>query len=313
MRCALTETRNAYAPMPARTKDLATLAGRLADVRAANLEHHAALVRAAAAAGARVVGLGELFAGPYFALGREPLWRELAEDALDGPTARAMRAVARAAGVVLVCPLYELDPASGKRFNAAIVIDEDGDVLGRYRKTHVPSGANERASFCEDYYYEPSDGELGDWPANVSTNRWFPVFETAFGRIGVAICYDRHFAGVVATLASQGAELVLSPAVTFGEKSRRMWRCEFATDAMRHRVFIGGSNRRGAEPPWNVEYFGESAFVGPDGPVAPLDVHPELVVADLDLASLAGADPSGWDLRRDARPGIYDATGGTGF
>lgn len=305
VRCALTETRNAYAAMPARVEDLPALAGKLDDVRRANVDHHVELIAVAARAGVRVLGMGELFPGPYFALDRNPLWHGLAEDPEEGPTIRAMRRAAREHAMVLVCPIYELDAASGRRFDTAVVVGETGTVIGRYRKTHIPEGTNETASFCETFYYERSDGRNGASPVDLSTNPFFPVFETAFARIGVAICYDRHFPGCVATLARHGAEIVFSPAVTFGAKSRRMWELEFEVDAMRHKVFIGGSNRRGAEPPWNVEYFGASHFAGPNGRPATVDVHPDLVVCDLDLDELAGGDPSGWDLARDARPDIY--------
>ena len=77
-------------------------------------------------------------------------------------------------------------------------------------------------------------------------NPFFPVFETSVARIGIATCYDRHFEGVVRSLARAGAEIVFSPAVTFGTKSRRMWDLEFPVDAARHGVFIGGSNRAGS-------------------------------------------------------------------
>jgi predicted amidohydrolase len=97
----------------------------------------------------------------------------------------------------------------------------------------------------------------------------------------------------------------LSPAVTFGAKSHRMWHLEFHVDAARHNVFIGGSNRAGQERPWNQPYFGDSHFTGPNGPCANLSTHPELVIADVDLGQLAKADPSGWNLPRDIRHGIY--------
>jgi N-carbamoylputrescine amidase len=274
-------------------------------VRAANVEHHLELVAVAARAGVRVLGMGELFPAPYFALNRDALWHALAEDALRGPTISAMREAAQEHGMVLVCPIYELDARSGKRFNTAVVIEATGQVRGRYRKTHVPEGENERAAFCETFYYERSDGDLGPSIGNLSGNRFFPVFTTSVGRIGVAICYDRHFPGVMQVLAGHGAEIVFSPAVTFGAKSRRMWEAEFAVDAMRHGLFIGASNRRGAEPPWNVEFFGASHFVGPNGALPAIDVHPNLVVADLDLDELKAADPSGWNLARDARPEIF--------
>ena len=110
----------------------------------------------------------------------------------------------------------------------------------------------------------------------------------------------------MSSLAREGAQLVFSPAVTFGEKSRRMWPLEFEVDAARHNLFIGGSNRRGTEAPWNVEFFGESLFTGPAGRLEPVaNDHAELILCDLDLAQLEGDDPSGWKLGADARPGTY--------
>lgn len=302
VRAAMTETHNVYAPMPDRVEDLRTLANRLDEIRDANVRHHETLIAAAAAVGARVIGLGELFSAPYFALGQDPMWRAMAEDAEEGPTISALRSCARAQGVILVAPIYELDRATAQRFNTAVLIDETGGILGKYRKMHIPEGANETAAFCETFYYERSDGQLGEFAANVSRNRYYPVFETSVGRLAVATCYDRHFEGVMRTLAAEGAELVFSPAVTFGAKSRRLWELEFEVDAARHGLFIGGSNRLGAEAPWNTQFFGASHFAGPNGRVPRLPSQSELVIADLDLDELIAGDPSGWNLARDARP-----------
>jgi beta-ureidopropionase len=306
LRVAMSETCNAYRDMPPKVGELSSLANRLDAIREANVAHHVELARAAASAGAQILGMGELFTGPYFALGRDPMWLGLAEDALTGPTVTTLRSAARDTGLVLVAPIFEHDPRSGRRFNTAVVIDETGEILGRYRKTHIPVGENEQGAFCETFYYDRSDGDLGAWPRNISRNPFFPVFETRLVKLGVAICYDRHFEGVMSALAGNGAELVLSPAVTFGEKSRRMWDLEFPVDAARHNLYIGGSNRRGVEPPWTQEYFGASYFAGPGG-VLPRVPSPtdELVIADLDLDALRGADPSGWNLPRDRRPTIY--------
>ena len=300
---ALTETRNVYADMPASLDDVGQVADRLDAIRDANLRHHEELIAAAAATGAQIVGLGELFSAPYFALHRDPMWRGLAEDAHDGPSVAAMRRCAQQHGIVIVAPIYELTP-DGRRFNTAVVIDESGEVLGKYRKTHIPEGTNEQAGFAETFYYERSDGDLGPSATNVSRNPHFPVFRTSVGTLGVAICYDRHFEGVIASLAGNGAELIFSPAVTFGAQSERMWRIEFATDAARHHVFIAGSNRRGAEPPFDVTFFGDSHVVGPDGEVGSSRPRPEVVVAKIDLDALGRTDSSGWDLARDARPDI---------
>ena len=303
---ALTQTRNAFADMPASLEGLPDLAGRLEDVRKANVDHHLELLARARHAGAELIGFGELFPGPYFALEHRELWRGLAEDALEGPTVSAVRSAAQAEGMVVVAPIYELDAATGTCFNTAVVVDASGEVLGRYRKVHIPQGTNELGSFHEQRYYERSDGALGNDPGRlVRDHPYFPVFRTRAAAVGVAICYDRHFEGVMSTLASGGARIVFSPAVTFGEKSRRMWSHEFAVDAMRHRLFIGGSNRFGNEPPWKIEYFGESGFWGPGGLLPDLCGDPQLVVSALELAELDGDDPSGWNLARDARPETF--------
>jgi beta-ureidopropionase len=301
VRVALTETRNAFADMPASMDALEALAPRLDELRAANVEHHVDLARQAAAAGAQLIGFGELFTGPYFALETRAFWRELAEDARDGPTTTRLREVARELGIVIVAPLYELDDASGKRFNTAVVIERTGEVLGIFRKVHIPAGRNEQGEFHETFYYEGSDGALRNGPANISKNDYYPVFETSVGRIGIAICYDRHFPVSVAALAANGAQIVLQPSVTFGATSQRMWPLEAQVDALRHRVYVCPSNRRGPEKPWGIEYFGRSGCFGPSGPLEARDAGPGLRIFDLDLDALTAGD-SGWDLARDARP-----------
>ncbi len=263
MRAALTQTVNVYRPMP-ELSDLASLADHLEEVRALNVAHHLELARGARAQGAELICFGELFPGPYFALTEDPLWRGLAEDPLEGATAREVRAAARTLGMVIVAPLYELCPKSGKRFNTALVVDADGEPLGLYRKTHIPNGSNEQGVFSEGFYYERSDGQAWQSDRQVGTNPFFPVYQTQVGRLGVAICYDRHFEGVASALVRGGAQLVVSPAVTFGAKSERLWELEFPVDACRHRVFIGGSNRLGSEAPWDQPFFGKSYFVGPE-------------------------------------------------
>lgn len=304
IRVAMTETIDAYRQMPESVDELEELEDRLEDIRRANVDHHLELLEAAAAQGVQAICFGELFPAPYFALRTDPLWIALAEDAREGPTVTAVRAAAKRLGMIVVAPIYELDP-SGKRFNTAVVIDEHGEVLGTYRKTHIPAGKNEQGSFHEKVFYDAGDGTNFLGPSNMSKNPYFPVFQTSLGRISVAICYDRHFEGVMGSLANEGAELIFSPAVTFGAKSRRMWRLEFAVDAARHDVFIGGSNRKGSEPPWNQPYFGDTHFVGPHGEAPNLSKHPNLVIADLDLGELTAPHAAGWNLVRDARPDIY--------
>ncbi len=305
MRVALTQTANAYHPMPASTQELHTLTGKLPAIRDANIAHHLDLIAAAGSIGVKALCMGELFAAPYFALGEDPMWIELAEDARTGPTIQAMCAAAKQHAMLLVAPIYEECAVTGKRFNTAVIIENDGSILGKYRKTHIPAGTNDEGSFYETFYYERSNGQLGSSPHNVSSNPFYPVFKTSVGKIGVAICYDRHFPGVMKTLAEQGAELVFSPAITFGSKSQRMWELEFEVDAARHNIFIGGSNRMGCEAPWNQEFFGGSYFVGPNGRTPEIAASKGLIVADIDLQELAKPDPSGWNLERDLRSDIY--------
>lgn len=307
VRAALTQTINAYQDMPRTIAGLRSLKPRLDAVRGANVEHNVGLIKAAAKAGAKVVGLGELCTGPYFAMTKDPMWLGLAEDAADGPSVSAFAEAARENRIVVVAPIYELDGKTKRRFNTAVIIDSDGTIVGKYRKTHIPCGANEQGAFAETYYYGRSEGPQNRKSARIlGKNPYFPVFKTSVGKLGVAICYDRHFEGVVATLAAAGAQLVFSPAVTFGAKSKRLWEQEFLVDACRHRLFIGGSNRRGAEKPWNQPYFGASYFAGPDGEkLKNISKRPDLVISDIDLAALKKPDPSGWNLKRDVRPGIY--------
>ncbi|MEY3012794.1 MAG: hypothetical protein RIT45_1529 [Pseudomonadota bacterium] len=308
LRLAMTETRNAYAAMPERIEALPTLADHLDAIRDANVAHNVALIEAAAGAGADVVLLSEFCTGPYFALSVQAFWREMAEDAHDGPSVLAFAAAAARAGVVVVAPIYERCPRTGERHDTAVVIDADGTRLGCYRKLHVPDGTNEQATFSEAFYYR-APGEPGPiWrpERNVSRHPLLPVFATAKGRIGVSICYDRHFDGVHRALARNGAELVLCPAVTFGAKSERMWWRESEVDAVRHRIFLGVSNRLGEEAPWNQPFFGQSHVMGPEGPVSCSRELAGLVLADVDLATLHAVDPSGWQLDRDRRDEDYE-------
>ena len=305
LRAAMTQTVNAYASMPDRVEDLHVLADTLDDVRQANLDHHAALIGTAAAAGVGVVGLGELFPMPYFSLGRDPMWLACAESATNGPSVRRMREVAAAHGVVIVAPIFESCDETGSRYNTAVIIDADGSIKGRFRKSHIPAGTNEQGTFDEAFYYGPADGPCNEPASHISGgNPLLPVFSTSVGRIGVSICYDRHFPRMAEGLARAGAQVIFSPAVTFGEKSQRMWEIEFECDAARHNVFIGGSNRLGCEKPWNQPYFGASYFVGPNGRCENISTDPNLVIADLDLDTLDAPDPSGWNLQRDRNSSI---------
>ena len=142
---------------------------------ASMIEVHESYARAAAEQGARVMGFQEVFNAPYFCQVQEAEHYRWAEPVPDGPTVQRMQALARETGMVLVVPVFEIED-SGFYYNTAAVIDADGTVLGKYRKHHIP----QVEGFWEKFYFRP--GNLG-----------WPVFDTAVGKVGVYICYDRHF------------------------------------------------------------------------------------------------------------------------
>jgi N-carbamoylputrescine amidase len=300
----MTQTINQWGPMPRSIDELSSLAPHLEEIRKENVDHHLRLAEIAAKDGVQVICFGELFPFPYFAFTHEDMWLDAAET-IQGQTVQECAAAARTLGLVIVAPIYEKDESSGRYFNTAVFIDADGEVLGHYSKAHIPHGENESNAFLERHYYEGSIGRLNEHEKNVSKHPYFPVFETKVGRVGAAICYDRHFEGVLSTLAHEGAELVFSPAATFGKKSQRLWYTEFAVEAARHNLFVGGSNRFGSERPWNQPFYGGTHFVGPNGRHDNQSPHPELVVANLPLHELHEPDPAGWKLRAHHRRDIF--------
>jgi beta-ureidopropionase len=229
----------------------------------------------------------------------------MAEPVDGGPAIRQVSRAAAELGMVIVAPIYELDPTTETRFSTAVVIDTDGEILGTYRKSHVPRGTNEAGSFYENFYIAPSNGQFDNRGGrNIFTSPFFSVFRTPWIDLGVALCYDRHFEGVVSTLAAQGAELVLCPSIVFGEQTRRRWLPEFRAGTCRHNVFTTGTNRRGAEPPCGVELLGDSHVSGPAGDLPDVSTRADLVVADVNPSALEQPHPAGWSLQRDSRVDI---------
>src|SRR5205823_13733967 len=152
------------------------LDGRAADVKKRMIDKHVPLIEKAGQEGVQLLCLQELFYGPYFCAEQHTRWYEMVERIPDGPTIQLMQDVARRQGMVMVVPIYE-EEMTGVYYNAAAVIDADGKYLGKYRKTHIPHC---KPGFWEKFYFKP--GNLG-----------YPVFETQHARVGVYICYDRHF------------------------------------------------------------------------------------------------------------------------
>ncbi len=246
-------------------------------------------VQQAAAEGAKVVCLQELFNGPYFCQVQEPEWYEWAEAVPDGPTVRQMMDVARESGVVLVVPLYEVEQA-GVFYNTAAVIDADGTFLGKHRKNHIP----QVKGFWEKYYFRP--GNLG-----------YPVFDTAVGRIGVYICYERHFPEGWRALGLAGAKIVFNPSATSRGLSEYLWRLEQPAAAVANEYFVGAINRVGTEPLGDDDFYGQSYFVDPRGQLigdAASDSDDEVVVRDLDMGMLEEVRKV-WAFYRDRRPESY--------
>jgi beta-ureidopropionase len=254
-------------------------------------DKHIALIEQAAQQGAQVVCLQELFNGPYFCAEQEPRWYKFAEPVPDGPTIKRMRDVAKKNKVILVVPLYEVD-MPGMYYNTAAVIDERGEYLGKYRKHHIPHC---KPGFWEKYYFTP--GNLG-----------YPVFQTSAGKIGVYICYDRHFPEGARELGLNGAEIVFNPSATVAGLSEYLWELEQPAHAVANQYFVGAINRVGTEAPWNIgEFYGKSYFCDPRGKLiaqASRDKD-EVVVADLDLDMIEEVR-STWQFFRDRRPESYE-------
>jgi N-carbamoylputrescine amidase len=261
-------------------------------IRTAMIEKHMAFIEQAAAKGVQVLCLQELFYGPYFPAEQEMRWYSVTEAVPDGPTIQLMRETAKRLGIVLIVPIYEVE-GTGIYYNTAAVIDADGRYLGKYRKSHLPHC---HPGFWEKFYFRP--GNLG-----------YPVFETAVGKIGVYLCYDRHFPEGARCLGLNGAEIVFNPSATVAGLSEYLWKIEQPAHAVANQYFIAAINRVGIEKPWNIgEFYGQSYFCDPRGQmlaVASRDKD-ELLVADLDLGLIEEVR-NVWQFYRDRRPETYDA------
>jgi N-carbamoylputrescine amidase len=252
---------------------------------------HEKYAREAAEQGAQVMCFQELFYGPYFCQVQDPQYFAYTEKIPGGPTTERMQALAKETGMVLVVPMYEEDPdTTGIYYNTAAVIDADGTYLGKYRKTHIPHVKG----FWEKFYFRP--GNMG-----------YPVFDTAVGKVGVYICYDRHFPEGARALGLNGAELVFIPSATSRGLSEYLWRVEQVSHALANGYFVGTINRVGIEPLGEDDFYGQSYFVDPRGQfVGDVgDAHKEeLLVRDLDMDKITEVRQL-WQFYRDRRPDAY--------
>jgi N-carbamoylputrescine amidase len=257
-----------------------------------NIVKNLTFIEEAATRGVQIACMQEVFTTPYFCAEQEPRWYDAVEKIPDGPTVKLMQEVARKHGMVLIVPIYE-EEITGVYYNTAAVIDADGTYLGKYRKNHIP---HTKPGFWEKYYFKP--GNLG-----------YPTFKTAFARIGVYICYDRHFPEGARALGLGGAEIVFNPSATVAGLSEYLWELEQPAHAVANGYFVGAINRVGHEKPWDIgEFYGKSYFCNPRGKIiaqASRDSD-ELVVADLDLDQIREVR-NVWQFFRDRRPETYDA------
>ena len=260
-------------------------------IKKAMIDKHVKLIAEAAARKAKILCLQEIFYGPYFCAEQETRWYHMTERIPDGPTVTLMRKLAKKHGMVMVVPIYE-EEQSGVYYNTAAVIDADGKYLGKYRKTHIPH--------CQA-------GLLGEVLLPTRAISGYPVFETAYAKIGVYICYDRHFPEGARALGLHGAEIVLNPSATVAGLSEYLWKLEQPAHAVANGYFVGAINRVGVEAPWNIgEFYGQSYFCDPRGQIiaeAPRDKD-AVVVADLNL-DMIDEVRSTWQFFRDRRPDAY--------
>jgi N-carbamoylputrescine amidase len=250
---------------------------------------HEDYARQAAAEGAQVICFQELFYGPYFCQVQDKQYYEYAES-IPGPTTERFQALAKELGMVMVLPMYE-EEQPGVLYNTAAVVDADGTYLGKYRKQHIPHVGG----FWEKFYFRPGNGG-------------YPVFDTAVGKIGVYICYDRHFPEGWRALGLNGAQIVFNPSATSRGLSQYLWSIEQPAAAVANEYVVGAINRVGIESLGDDDFYGQSYFVDPEGSYVGEKGDPyasELILRDLDMNLLTEVR-NRWQFYRDRRPDAYD-------
>jgi beta-ureidopropionase len=252
------------------------------------IKHHEEQARLAAIEGAQVICFQELFYGPYFCQVQDAEFYEYAES-VPGPTTERFASLAAELGLVIVLPVYEQEQP-GVLYNTAAVINADGTYLGKYRKHHIPN----LPGFWEKFYFRPG-------------NSGYPVFDTAVGKVGVYICYDRHFPEGWRALGLNGAQIVFNPSATSAGLSNYLWQLEQPAAAVANEYFIGAINRVGTEELGDDDFYGTSYFVDPRGQLvgdAAARDQGDLIIRDLDL-SLIEQVRNTWAFYRDRRPDAY--------
>jgi len=246
---------------------------RMADDPAANLDAAITRIREAAARGAGIVCLPELFRTPYFCQREDAALFDLAEP-IPGPTSDALARVARELGVAIVASLFERR-AAGVYHNTAVVLDADGAERGRYRKMHIPDDP----LYYEKFYFTP--GDLG-----------FSAFDTRVGRVGTLVCWDQWYPEAARLTALAGADVLFYPTAIgwhprekaeYGQAQVNAWQIMQRAHAIANGVYVAAVNRVGHEGPagGGIEFWGTSFVSDPFGVViaeAPRDAEAVLVV-----------------------------------
>jgi len=220
------------------------------------------------AADADVACLPEYFATPYFPAEQDPDAFDLAVTA-DGAFVDEIRETAAEIDTAVIAPIFEEGLPGGRYYNTALVIDADGDLVGKYRKLHP----FQRPGYNETFYFSP--GDLGA-----------PVFDVGGLTIGLMICYDRHFPEIARVEALRGADVVFVPTCSFGEENRdAVWVSELTGIAVANSVYVVGVNRAGTEG--DQTHFGASTVVDPTGEaLGTLGADPDTLTADVSPATV---------------------------
>nr|WP_087458161.1 nitrilase-related carbon-nitrogen hydrolase [Tumebacillus avium] len=261
----------------------------------AAIAKHIGMVRDAAAQGAKIICLQEIFYGPYFCSEQNPKWYEAAEEIPHGPTTQLFMQLAKELEMVIILPIYERE-GIGTLYNTAAVIDADGSYLGKYRKHHIPhvEAGEPPHGFWEKFYFKP--GNLG-----------YNVFDTKYAKVGVYICYDRHFPEGARILGLKGAEIVFNPSATVAGTSEYLWQLEQPAHAVANGYYIAAINRVGFEAPWNMgEFYGQSYLADPRGAMVAVASRDgdEVLVAEMDKQLIYEVRQK-WQFYRDRRPETY--------
>ena len=278
----------------ARNVRLALVQMSCSDSRDANVENAVQRIEQAAAGGAQIICLQELFSGPYPCQAEDHGMFDWAES-IPGATTERMQALAGKLGVVVVASLFERR-APGLYHNTAVVLDADGSVAGMYRKMHIPDDP----LYYEKFYFTP--GDLG-----------FRVIETKFAKLGVGVCWDQWYPEAARLFALAGAEILLYPTAIgwideekeeFGAGQHNAWETIMRSHAIANGMWVGAPNRVGKEG--RLQFWGASFIAGPNGQLVARGEHEgeQIVTADCDLDQL-DVVRTHWPFLRDRRIDAY--------